>query len=288
MNEDPNTGARCNNCHRAPITTNHSVIDIVQDAGNRPNFQGRPSDILEFMAMGDGRMANYDKGFYNIGVRRTSEDQGRAGTAPDADLGKAPESSPFHNPLDHNRPFPLSYVALGHLASEDKLPGDVLRFVQLDPVTKNPPPVLDRQAIHGNFKAPILRNVKFTGPYFHNGDSATLRQVVEFYTRGGNFPNTNFADLDPDIEGIPGLRFPEFVPSAKQNVRDLVNFVSHGLTDRRVLMEQAPFDHPELTIPNGAPKGKPEKDLTLKISAVGKSGRTQPIATFLGLDPQTP
>jgi hypothetical protein len=190
--------------------------------------------------------------------------------------------------LDDHKPFPLSYVALGHLAKQDKLPGDVLRFVQLDPVTKKPPPVLERQAIHGNFKAPNLRNVQFTGPYFHNGDSATLRQVVEFYTRGGNFPNTNFADLDVDISGIPGLRYPEFVPTAQQNMQDLVNFVSHGLTDQRVAMEQAPFDHPQLMIPNGSPDGRPKKDLTLEIPAVGKNGRTRPIATFLGLDPQTP
>ncbi len=83
---------------------------------------------------------------------------------------------------------------------------------------------------------PNLRNVKFTGPYFHNGDSATLRQVVEFYTRGGNFPNTNFHDLDPDIEGIPGLRFPEFLPSSQRNMHDLIDFVSEGLTDPRVAL----------------------------------------------------
>ena len=95
-------------------------------------------------------------------------------------------------------------MELAHLAqAEQAAADDVLRFVQLDPKTLQPVPVLDRQAIHGNFKVPNLRNVKFTGPYFHNGDSATLRQVVEFYTRGGNFPNTNFHDLDPDIEGIP-------------------------------------------------------------------------------------
>ena len=122
-------------------------------------------------------------------------------------------------------------------------------------MTLKSPPVLERQAIHGNFKAPNLRNVRFTGPYFHNGDSATLREVVEFYTRGGNFPNTNLADLDPDIVGIPGLRFPEFLPSAQRNIQDLVNFVSQGLTDERVALEKGPFDHPQLLVPNGSPDG---------------------------------
>jgi cytochrome c peroxidase len=79
---DPNRGARCNNCHSLPVTTNHSVADIVQSDLNTPNFQGRPVDIIEFMTMGDGASANYDKGFYNIGVRRSSEDAGRDDTAP--------------------------------------------------------------------------------------------------------------------------------------------------------------------------------------------------------------
>jgi cytochrome c peroxidase len=282
---DPNRGARCNNCHSLPITTNHSVADIVQSDLNAPNFQGRPVDIIEFMTMGDGESANYDKGFYNIGVRRSSEDAGRDDTAP-ASTPANPQPA-FENPLDDHKAFPLSYVALGHLAVQHKLPDDVLRFVQLDPITHQPVPVIDRQAIHGNFKAPNLRNAKFTGPYFHNGDSATLRQVVEFYTRGGNFPNTNFHDLDPDIEGIPGLRFPEFLPSSQRSMHDLIDFVAEGLADRRVALEQAPFDHPQLFVPNGARHGSPNDDDLLEVKAVGREGRARPIDTFLSLQPQT-
>src|SRR5262249_16925134 len=147
------------------------------------NFQGRPVDIIETMAMGDGGSASYDKGFYNISVRRSSEDVGRDDTAP-ASTPADPQRA-FENPLDGNKPFPLSYVAFGQLAAQHKLPDDVLRFVQLDPKTHQPASVLGRLGIYGNFKAPNLRDSKFTGPYFHNGDSATLRQVVEFYTRGG-------------------------------------------------------------------------------------------------------
>ena len=283
---DPNIGARCNNCHSLPVTTNHSVADIVQGATNRPNFQGRPVDIIEAMTMGDGTSANYDKGFYNIAVRRSSEDAGRDDTAP----ASTPQDRQreFENPLDDNKPFPLSYVALGHLAVQKKLPDDVLRFVQLDPRTRQPVPVLDREAIHGNFKAPNLRNSKFTGPYFHNGDSATLRQVVEFYTRGGNFPNTNFHDLDPDIEGIPGLRFPEFIPSAQQSVHDLVNFVSEGLTDQRVALEKEPFDHPQLFVPNGTQDITPGQDEFVEVRAVGRRGVPKSVGTFLNLNPQDP
>ena len=36
----------------------------------------------------------------------------------------------------------------------------------------------------GVFKAPGLRNVDMTAPYMHNGGMLTLRQVVDFYSRG--------------------------------------------------------------------------------------------------------
>lgn len=35
------------------------------------------------------------------------------------------------------------------------------------------------------FKTPTLRNVALTAPYMHNGSLSSLRQVVEFYNRGG-------------------------------------------------------------------------------------------------------
>jgi hypothetical protein len=179
-------------------------------------------------------------------------------------------------------------VALAQLAADNKLPPDVLRFIQLDPITRKPAKVLGREAIHGSFKAPNLRNVLYTGPYFHNGDSVTLRHVVEFYTRGGNFPNTNLRDLDTDVFGIPGLSFPEFRPTARKNIHDLVAFVAHGLTDERVPCEQAPFDHPQLFVPNGSPDNQPAADSMLEIPAVGEAGRSTPISTFLDLDPQYP
>lgn len=37
----------------------------------------------------------------------------------------------------------------------------------------------------GAFKTPTLRNIALTAPYMHDGSEATLRQVVEFYNRGG-------------------------------------------------------------------------------------------------------
>ena len=57
-------------------------------------------------------------------------------------------------------------------------------------------PNVNRVGRMGSFKAPQLRNVELTGPYFHNGGKLTLRQVVDFYVRGGDFPMTNAAHRD--------------------------------------------------------------------------------------------
>lgn len=37
----------------------------------------------------------------------------------------------------------------------------------------------------GAFKTPTLRNVSLTGPYMHDGSSATLEEVIDLYDRGG-------------------------------------------------------------------------------------------------------
>lgn len=131
-----------------------------------------------------------------------------------------------------------------------------------------------RAAVDGAFKTPGLRNSLLTGPYFHNGGMATLRQVVQFYNRGGNFCSFNLKDLDPNIKPL-GL--------TDQQEEELVAFLA-SLTDPRVVYRQAPFDHPELRVPiNGAnTRG------IGRIGAVGKRGSHHPLRTFLNLDPNDP
>jgi cytochrome c peroxidase len=63
-------------------------------------------------------------------------------------------------------------------------------------------PVPNRVLREGAFKAPPLRNVELTGPYFHTGSFLTLRQVVDFYFRGGDFPVTNEDSRDPNITDV--------------------------------------------------------------------------------------
>ncbi|MGE3174583.1 MAG: cytochrome-c peroxidase [Planctomycetota bacterium] len=113
----------------------------------------------------------------------------------------------------------------------------------------------------GEFKTPTLRNVELTGPYFHNGRYLTLRQVVDFYDRGGDFDNDA---LDSQVRRL-GL--------SNAEKEALVDFML-ALTDDRVRYERAPFDHPSLNPPNGPP-----------LPAVGAGGRALPLRPFLGADP---
>jgi cytochrome c peroxidase len=131
------------------------------------------------------------------------------------------------------------------------------------------------------FKAPALRDIALTAPYMHNGGMATLEQVIDFYNRGRG-----------DAGTAPAGGGPLELSDAKK--ADLVTFLRTGLTDRRVLLEQAPFDHPQLFIPNGHPgnqfsvtssgntNGTPTAtDQLVEIPAVGRNGVTTPKPNFL-------
>jgi cytochrome c peroxidase len=59
--------------------------------------------------------------------------------------------------------------------------------------------VVTKQEIdRGAFKTPTLREVTRRAPYMHDGSMATLREVMDFYNRGGE-KNPN---LDPKIEPL--------------------------------------------------------------------------------------
>src|SRR5207237_1831562 len=82
---------------------------------------------------------------------------------------------------------------------------------------------------------------------------------------------------------------------AKQH---LVDFLV-ALTDERVRWQKAPFDHPELIVPNGSPGNGTATtclpanpcDETIRLPPVGAAGRAAqglpPLATFLNLDPHS-
>jgi cytochrome c peroxidase len=225
----------CANCHTGAEFTNATV----RQTKDQP---------LERMVMGNGDVAVYDRGYYNISVRPTTDDLGNGG------------SDPF------GRPLALSELARGLSNSE---------FNQLIGIQPNlSVSSSERTAKNGAFKVPTLRNIELTAPYFHNGSAATLRQVVEFYNRGGNFHQANQDDLDPDIEPL-GL--------TEDEKTALVQFL-HALTDDRVRFHAAPFDHPQLRLPNGGVgdtasvtndgKGR-TVDAIIELPATGNAGFTK-------------
>jgi hypothetical protein len=146
----------------------------------------------------------------------------------------------------------------------------------------------EKTAVDGAFKTPTLRNVELTGPYFHTGSLATLQQVVQFYTRQGDFHEQNIATLDPHREEIANLK------GRPDRQADLVAFML-ALTDDRVRYQRAPFDHPQIFVPNGqvgnesfvteTSKGSGAALTEFKeIAAVGAVGGPL-LSTFLNLPP---
>lgn len=255
---------KCAECHGGPELSNAAS-----------HLSGE--ELVERMTMGDGLAALYDNGFYNTGVRPTWEDLGVGG------------ADPFGHPLSFSREAKLA-------AAGDPL----LDSLSIDACKLDTNPCVsiastERDAVDGAFKTPTLRNIELTGPYFHNGGTATLSQVVDFYDRGGDrrgpdgTDTTGFgpngSNLDADIE-VLGLTTAEKA--------DLVAFLGRPLTDERVRWERAPFDHPALPLPSGELldethvvdlnlDGRAE-DVIVILPAVGAAGRTGslgPVKPFL-------
>ena len=261
-------GIGCFNCHVGAEFTSATV-----SMARNPEEPG----VVETMNMGDGRAATYDIGFYNIGVTPTAADLGRGG------------NDPFGNPLSFSRQRQIVNAG-GELTFDERFVPDQGCVPDLlgNPPLVCPPDlsVITRVAANGSFKTPTLRNVELTGPYMHNGGMATLMQVVDFYTRGGNFHEANIDDLDPFIVDLNGLKGNE------ADQRALVDFLL-ALTDERVRQESAPFDHPQLFVAEGhvsSIPGNPKRTRLLadnlrEIPAVGAPGRAAqglpPLRPFL-------
>ncbi|MDZ8187780.1 MAG: cytochrome c peroxidase [Nostoc sp. ChiSLP02] len=219
--------ALCAGCHVAPEFTTASVSNV--------NKNGR------LKRAPFGSKSPEDNGFFNIGVRPKTDDLGLGGN--DGLFGNGQGN-------------PLSEARLAQLGKFQVLLGD-------NPPTLNPPlQTTEAVVADGAFKAPGLRNVELTAPYFHNGGQATLEQVIDFYNRGGDFG------------ALPSLNL------SQEEKQQLVAFLK-SLTDDRVRYERAPFDHPQLFIPNGHP-GDTTKvtndgtgnatDSLLELPAIGRNG----------------
>ncbi|MCP9450592.1 MAG: hypothetical protein NNA21_11100 [Nitrospira sp.] len=137
------------------------------------------------------------------------------------------------------------------------------------------PPPREPIVVDGAFKVPGLRNVELTAPYFHTGGHRTLRDVVDFYSRGGD-SHTGMITLDgTEIVTLEVFTF------TQDEMHALEAFL-RSLTDERVRYKRAPFDHPQIFIPNGVgrPVGFMPGDRFVEIPAVGRYGGT-PTRPFL-------
>ncbi|MCW8276495.1 cytochrome-c peroxidase [Pseudomonas sp. PCH199] len=229
---------QCVKCHAGPELTTAASLS-----------RRLPGALIDRIEMADNLTTLHDSGFFNVGVRPTSEDLGNGGT------------DPFGNQLSFTRQY--NTVLQGGKVP-DPFIVDVCTFeVPLSPAipcdSTLKPKVGFRDSVDGSFKIPTLRNVALTGPYFHNGSRATLQQVVEFYNRGGDqrgrdANNTTGFDHPSVNQHNTSNLAPRIKPLSlsSSDIDALVKFLEVGLTDPRVAWERAPFDHPELVVLQGA------------------------------------
>ena len=303
----------CTLCHDGAtlMDNDHAFIQGIDPLTDVPiPFNQDPLAANEIMQIATG-IGLYDNGFHNTGVRPqgnpdpsaidflpTNEDVGRGGTTGLG--GGMTEISLSKGILGLQKQFPGT--VLQQVPGLDPLPAHVADWVPPLPLGFQPfhtTPHAGRVTNFGAFRTPSIRNLTLTGPYMHNGGLSTIRQIVDFYVRGGDFPRTN--DQNFDSEGMSVLPLltdagaipNDFTPEEKRDA--LVQFLM-ALTDDRVANEEAPFDHPELFVPitGSAPMSTGRAGFVSnptdfqRIAAVGSFGRSfvgmPPLDSFLGLD----
>ena len=79
----------------------------------------------------------------------------------------------------------------------------------------------------GSFKTPTLREVHRTAPYMHDGSQKTLKEVVEFYNKGG----IKNPQLDEEMKPLK---------LSPDEVNDIVNFMVEGLASEHYPQVSAP------------------------------------------------
>jgi cytochrome c peroxidase len=313
--------SHCNLCHIGPVFTSAALVTNAELVEQNPLVFGDETNAVSttrnvvIRQSFFGGAAFTDTGFATNGVTPNDADAGLGGQDPFGNplsfanqylQHLAGNAAGVVDPyVDEVRPCDLALSIARNTASTSSL-----FFTQVQGVIPQPQNTLNcftplgaflptqtaaqaelasptnarmKSAVRNAFKIPTLRNADLTGPYMHNGSMATLEQVIEFYTRGGNFRTQGF-----DVTSV----FPQvdmrFDPAQRQALLDFLK----SLTDERVRFEQAPFDHPSLAIPAGhvgdnlvATPGHPlatplAQDEPLQLPAVGANGRAAPIDPF--------
>jgi cytochrome c peroxidase len=101
----------------------------------------------------------------------------------------------------------------------------------------------------GDFKTPSLRNVGLRSALMHVGWITDVSDAIDFYNAGTN--NTGHVQFTQDQSGIPGtgVEIDNIDVFGDDPVRrgQVIEFLTHGLTDPRVAAETFPFDRPTLS-----------------------------------------
>lgn len=290
----------CSGCH--PVT-NPNATPLVFPTFSEAAFQAGQTFVpVERTRVDDPGFpqpftidgASHDRGFFNLGLRPASDDLGNGG------------EDPYGNPLSIARMFlheqageaVVDPTGIGSRCSTPTLvePGGTPQYPGCPSAA--PPPLNfagERQLVDGAFKTPSIRNIGLTPSYFHYGGYADLRSVVEVYVRGGNKRNMQLTvpgatgdssgtgPLGSDTAPAAGPHFGTNVDffirdikSTDEQIDALVAFML-TVTDPRVQCDQAPFDHPELTVFNGHTSHVGHRDgraddITFVLPAVGADG----------------
>jgi cytochrome c peroxidase len=236
----------------------------------------------------------HDRGFFNIGVTPASFDPGAGGfdihgnTLSDARMFVAEQLGPVVDPTGINPCVNNPLIEGGGTPSYPCTGGTVNPGFNW---------TTELNLVDGTFKTPSLRNVALTPPYFHSGNYSDLKSVTQFYARGGSRRDKSLINSaytgDTSGTGPLGqdsapLAGPDFGTNVDFFIRDvkstdaqidaLVAFMK-TLTDPRVQCDQAPFDHPQLVVPNGHTASDDNldgraDDITAVIPASGAGGYT--------------
>lgn len=166
-------GGGCVTCHNSSV--NQDANDpIVMAVGAR--FEGKPFQLIsDGGATGGGARLQGDQGWRVTGTRNSFVDPFIAGNDP------------------YGQPLSLAVQLRNYLANgKDKkflLDFNLQRAVEAGgqfPVGAFDTLAPGRLGVAGASKVPILRSVALTPPYFSHGGESNLRQVIQFYNRGGN------------------------------------------------------------------------------------------------------
>jgi cytochrome c peroxidase len=308
--------SHCALCHIGPnftaaaVATNGILQKINPHAFGNEAFRVSTTTVVTYLSVNGGMMFQ-DTGFSGTGVRPVADDPGLGAADPFSNplsfadqymqllagntaavvdhyvADVRPCDLDTAIAIDRDKPHPMLFTRVDGIQKQPQSTTDCFNpagtFIPTAATAQAELKKANRKrflsAAKGSFKIPTLRNIELTGPYMHNGGMATLEEVLEFYTRGGNFetPPKEFGRLFALVD----LRL------SPQSREDLLNFLK-SLTDDRVRYEKAPFDHPELPVPHGhdgSSKTNPLSDALaadefIAIPAVGAAGRTDALLPF--------